>query len=229
MTLSDFGFLPGYPSLSVGYAQPVPSWDWTGPTTTTTEQIRLCPCPQPHPNDILQERTFDGPNGVSISTSFYWPPPPEGIIIYTAPLSRFVETNIEGYTTKPIILHGYYSQTYRPKHHNFGEYFIFEPQLEPGISEDILDELQAQDIRLIHIVTNFPALSITTYGFEDESFVPADFDGDDDVDLADFAAFAVRWLETVCDDCGGADLTGDGEVKLDDLLEFTNNWLAGVG
>jgi len=59
-------------------------------------------------------------------------------------------------------------------------------------------------------------------------FVTGDFDGDNRVDLADFAFFAERWLSA---DrrflwCRGADLTGDGEVGFDDLREFADNWLA---
>jgi hypothetical protein len=53
-----------------------------------------------------------------------------------------------------------------------------------------------------------------------------DFEPDGDVDLADFAAFALHWLEINCCVCGGADLTCDGNVWLDDLLAFAKNWLA---
>jgi len=148
-------------------------------------------------------------------------------MIYTAPLARWVETVIKGYTTEPVVLHGWYSQTYWPKHHNFGEHFLFEPQLEPGISQQILDELRAQDIRLIHLYF-LDVNSVSTYVFEGKPFYPADIDGDDATDFADFGLFAVRWQDAVCDDCGGADLTGDGRVTWDDLEEFAYNWLAGV-
>ena len=43
--------------------------------------------------------------------------------------------------------------------------------------------------------------------------------------LADFAGFAVHWLETDCGYCSGADLTGDGHVTLDDLRHLAENWL----
>jgi hypothetical protein len=60
-------------------------------------------------------------------------------------------------------------------------------------------------------------------------FVIGDFDSDDDVDLADFAMLAARWLETESSFfCGGIDLTGDDEVRMDDLGELTENWLAGI-
>ena len=61
----------------------------------------------------------------------------------------------------------------------------------------------------------------------------ADFDGDCDVDFADFSIFAEHWLQTGCaepDWCGGADLTKDqpdGIVDTYDLLKFAQNWLEG--
>ena len=220
----------GFPLfLSVEYAQPVRSVDYLG-NPTTTDQIQLSSCSQPERGDLLQQRSFDGPNDASITTSFYWPPYPKGIVAgYTAPLKRWVETVIEGYTTEPIVLHNYYSQTYWPEHHNFGEHFLFEPQLEPGISQDILDELRAKNIRLIYMYYDYDySNSITTYGFEPQLFIPGDFEPDGDVDSVDFAKFARHWRDIVCDACSGADLTGDGKVNIDDLLELAENWLAGL-
>jgi hypothetical protein len=214
-------FLP----LNVEYDKPVKR---SSPdNTTTTESVGLWPCRQPQPVDLLQQRSvYDEPNDVNITTSFYWPPHPTGPIGgYTAPLISFVETVIEGYTTEPIVLRSYYSQTYRPGHHNFSEFFLFEPQLEPGISQSTLDELKARDIRLIYMSYSFGSGIIKTYGFEDDSFIPGDFEPDGDVDLADFARLAIRWQDTVCDACGKADLTGDGRVDLEDIVEFAENWL----
>ena len=60
-------------------------------------------------------------------------------------------------------------------------------------------------------------------------FIIGDFDGDDDVDFADFAIFAAYWLEADSSFwCGGTDLTNDNQVGLDDLREFVANWLAGM-
>jgi len=61
----------------------------------------------------------------------------------------------------------------------------------------------------------------------------ADFDGDCDVDFADFSIFAEYWLQTGCNEpdwCGGADLTQDqpdGLVNIFDLLKFAQLWLEG--
>ncbi|UCG55625.1 MAG: hypothetical protein JSU70_12240 [Phycisphaerales bacterium] len=225
LTLRDFGCL----ILKADHERAVPAWDWDGPKMTVSDSTRLCPCQEPQAGDLLQQRHFQGPNGVTITTSFYWPPPPKGFVVgYTAPLIRWVETVIEGHTSVPIILHGYYSQTYRPEHHNFDEHFLFEPRLEPGLSEALLAELRAQDIRLIHARGGMHSTEITTYGFEGESFLPGDLDDDEDADMTDYALFASKWLETACDTCGGADLTGDGRVMPEDMCEFADSWLVGT-
>ncbi|MCK4627625.1 MAG: hypothetical protein KAT56_01405, partial [Sedimentisphaerales bacterium] len=46
--------------------------------------------------------------------------------------------------------------------------------------------------------------------------------------LADFAPFAMHWLESDCGICDGADLTFEGNVNMDDLIEFADHWLEGV-
>lgn len=48
------------------------------------------------------------------------------------------------------------------------------------------------------------------------------------MDFADFAWFALNWMDTGCGVCSGADLTGDGNVDSRDLKKFADNWLAGL-
>jgi hypothetical protein len=55
-------------------------------------------------------------------------------------------------TTNPIVLTGYYSQTYAPNHHNTGGEYIFEPRLEPGLSASILAELEEANIAYLVII-----------------------------------------------------------------------------
>jgi len=57
---------------------------------------------------------------------------------------------------------------------------------------------------------------------------PGDMDGDNDVDLVDFAIFSSYWQKIGCGLCGGADLFGkDGNVGLSDFYKFYLNWLDG--
>lgn len=218
-----------WPLLQVVYDHNVPTWDYTGPTDTDSESVYLCPRPQAQQGDLPQQRSIKLGRGISVDISFYWPPTPTGVVAgYTAPLVNWVETVITGYTTQPIVLHGWYSQTYRPGHHNFTEEFLFEPRLEPDLSPELLDELRTKDIRMIYVEIGFVDPIIAIYGFDDKPFLAADLDDDKDVDGTDFALFATSWRDTVCDDCAAADLTGDGCVSPPDLWELAADWLATI-
>ncbi|WP_050430880.1 PEP/pyruvate-binding domain-containing protein [Chondromyces crocatus] len=143
-------------TLEATYATPVPVVDYTGSVSTvSSEVVRLDACPaegQPIPGAILQQRSYTVAPGVTVTPSFYWPPAPTGFTAgYTAPLYKWVETRIVGLTSAPLVLKGYYSQTYRPGHHNFWEEFMFEPRLEEGIAPAQIAELEARGIRAIYL------------------------------------------------------------------------------
>jgi len=214
VSLSDF---KGTLELQVDYNQPVPIHDGY----TNTDETVLCSCPQPS-SEIPWACEFVGPGGSFIITLFYY----EGDVCFACQISRFEQTIIAGYTSEPIVLQGYYSQSHSSSHHNWDDFFLFEPQLEPGIPQKILDELRAKNIRFF--LADVRTGTISTYGFDGGPFNPADIDGDGDADFRDFSGFAEHWLDSVCDDCGGSDLTGDGRVRLDDLREFAEYWLAGL-
>lgn len=186
--LGDYAFNLPYPclTLTVQYERPVTSWHqqiWSsdppsGLATATENTVYLWSPPAPRPDDVFQERSFTSEN-ISIDTSFYYPPPVTGYAdwaAHTAPLLRWNQTVIEGLTTEPIVLQGYYSQTYRPEHHNLVENFLFEPRLEPGISDALLGELADRNIRFIHMIlvhqddelaiSDDIGSSIVTYGFD---------------------------------------------------------------
>lgn len=153
--------------VSVDYTTSQPTISQLGEFTTTTNEIAfLEPRRVPGPNDILRVRRANKPGVVEIETSFYWPNEPSGAAGYTAPLVRFVQTRIEGLTPEPIVLTGYYSQTYRPGHHNFTEEFIFEPRLEPGMPASTLTELEAANIQLLHLEFGFVEPVINVVGMD---------------------------------------------------------------
>jgi hypothetical protein len=243
LTLHDFGTQPfmlleprfRVLKLRVDYDEPVRAWagdscSAPGVAATLSNELYLWRIPQESPDDTL-EQYFHASEGISITTEFYRPPPPENDGTWemtTAPMARWLQTTIQGYTTETIVLTGYYSQTYHAGHHNIIEHFLFEPGLETGISQAILDQLKDQDIRLIHLVIDNwgSGTGITTYGFD---FVPGDFNSDGNVNLPDFAILAQGWDEIDCCSCGGADLNGNGQLEFDDLLELASNWLAEIG
>jgi hypothetical protein len=151
--------------LQVTYAQPQPHLG--NPNDVTTQDtIRLTPAPQITADCLLQTRVIKtGP--VTVETRFYWPAPPRGATAgYTAPCLEFVETRLTGLLAQPMILHGYYAQTYHPLHHNFVEQFIFEPRLDPGLSADQLTALQNANIRFVYVQYDFTTAQIYVAGLD---------------------------------------------------------------
>lgn len=58
----------------------------------------------------------------------------------------------------------------------------------------------------------------------------ADFNGDDKVNIADFAILSLRWLDDNCTDsiwCGGTDLDRSNQVGPTDAANFARYWLVG--
>jgi hypothetical protein len=59
-----------------------------------------------------------------------------------------------------------------------------------------------------------------------------DFNTSGKVDFADYAAFALRWLDQTCDEpawCDGTDLNKSGSINLLDLAQFVDSWLLNPG
>jgi len=143
VTLGDFRV-----ALEIGYEKPVPLDEVQ---TTARDEVALYEPWQPTEQDVPEESLFSDPNtGVSISTWFYarwgWG--------WDAPTSiQFEQTRIEGLTTEPIVLTGYFSQSVGGGAHLCPKNFLFEPGLEPGIPQQTLDELRARDIRMIYYTT----------------------------------------------------------------------------
>jgi len=104
-----------------------------------------------HVHSLQQTRQITNQAGVLIETSYYWPPPLRGSTVsYTAPLVDWVQTRITGLTVSPIVLTNVYAQTYCPGRHDFFEEIIFEPQLDPGVSPALLQELQVPNIQFLY-------------------------------------------------------------------------------
>lgn len=132
-------------TLSVGFASP-PEGNLTPFTNVTVGLWAGSVDPR---NGLRQERTLSAGH-IRIETAFFWLDLPDEII-KTHGLQRWEETRITGLTTEPIVLRGDYSQTYGPSHHNFGESFVFEPRLEPGLPPEQLSALAAANVRLIYV------------------------------------------------------------------------------
>ena len=119
-------------------------------------------------------KNTEGKGGKKIDVEFYWPPAPTGPTAgYTAPLKGWKETVITGLTTEPISLKGWYSQTYAPGHHNFWEEFLLEPSKEEGISNEQLEELEDNDVKMIYLfIDRGRSSNAYIIGFDDEGDSP---------------------------------------------------------
>ncbi|MCH6255181.1 hypothetical protein MLD52_01390 [Puniceicoccaceae bacterium K14] len=128
-------------------------------TFGTTQQdyanLELTPSDEIPFNAIPKEYAFTSSDKqISVDIKYWWPDGPGPVNGYTAPLLQWDRTIITGLTTTPITLSGYFSQTYKPEHHNFGEWFLFEPALEEGISEQQKTELANANIKQILVFTD---------------------------------------------------------------------------
>ena len=134
--------------IEVEYAVPVLLDE---PNMTTIEKVALYQPWEPGDQDYLDVCSFDDPNtGVFVNTQFYvrW-----SMMGRTPTSIQFEQTLIEGLTTEPIVLTGYYSQSVGGGAHLCPKNFLFEPALEPGISQTIIEELKARNIQLIYCTT----------------------------------------------------------------------------
>lgn len=154
-------------SATVAYATPVPTIDYTGKfIMTNSDYVVLEPRRVLEPGCPRIVRDLEGKGGLRVRTVFYWPNEAPGAGGYTAPLVQFEETTITGLVSSPIVLRDYYSQTYRPGHHNFTEEFIFEPRLEPGLSAETLAELEAANIRFLYVEMGFSEPRMAILGLD---------------------------------------------------------------
>ena len=135
------------------------------------QSVLLVPESHVTPGSLLQTRSYTTAGGVTLQTTFYWPEPPSGPTAgYTAPLQQWVETRITGLISQPIVLRGYFSQTYGPTHHNFSEHFLFEPRLEENMPVEVLSELEAADVQMLHFFRDTPTTTtIAIHGFNGQT------------------------------------------------------------
>lgn len=156
-------------SVSATYAAPQPALTFQRQPTTVTSDVAVLERPRSlTPGSIRVERNLNTGRGLTVQTVFYWPDPSGAPTAgYTAPLVKFERTTITGLLPEPIVLTGYFSQTYRPGHHNFTEDFLFEPALEETLPSAQRSALQAAGIQTLYIaggIAGVPAYVLTTSG-----------------------------------------------------------------
>ncbi len=114
----------------------------SGLSTTNRDFVRFVVDRLPTPEDQRQQWTYSF-GAVTFQMTYR--------LDKTKSLVGTMETRIEGFTTQPIVLTNFYSQTLGLLHSGAGRHFLFEPRLEPGLAPSLLSELTARDIRLIYV------------------------------------------------------------------------------
>ena len=135
-------------SLEIEYEKPVLIDD---ANTTSTDGTALYQPWEPAEEDYIETCTFNDPNtGISVNVQHYvrW-----SMMGGTPTSVQFEQTRIEGLTTEPIVLTGFFSQSFGGGSHLCPKDFLFEPVLEPGISQAILDELKDKNVKYIYYTT----------------------------------------------------------------------------
>lgn len=206
--------------LRADYDRPVPQVDWAGQIVmTTVDDVPLCLCPDPAG---LRVDRLIGDGGILIETSFDWVPG-GAAAGYTFDLASWHQTTITGLIPRPIVLRSWWSQTYRPGHHNFTEDFIFDPRLEPGMPPAILHELAQRNIAYL-LVRGVGTLQTTITPMSDPCMpCPADWDASGAIGVQDLFAFLGAWF-------GGdvlADWDGSGALGVQDVFEFLGAFFGG--
>ncbi|HXI52205.1 MAG TPA: PEP/pyruvate-binding domain-containing protein [Candidatus Saccharimonadales bacterium] len=148
--------------LRVEYDNPV--WFIGQSGTGTSEYVLMRPLQTNSAAEVVRVTHYDqggtGPTNVTISSRYaignnylYGGDPP---------FFRFERTEISGLTSRPLVLRGYFSQTWSGGHRQTAESFLFEPHLEEGIDSDLLQELEAKHIRMIYLLMiNDPVITAT--------------------------------------------------------------------
>jgi len=163
----DLGF-----SLEASHDTSVPFIDFEGSTQLRRDElVQLVACSDETPlsdEHLLQSRHQEL-KGVRVDIGFYWPPYPTGAVAgYTAPVDRWTETSVEGIGASTALLRGYFSQTYRPEHHNFTEGFIFDPHLEEGIDAGVVAAWDTAGIQALVVPPTFTTPRFKVLTMDDE-------------------------------------------------------------
>lgn len=229
--------------LTVDYDTPIPIT--AGSTTLISSASDFVSPKVEPPNDTFERnRQYDLPGGGMITTQFIAVQPFSCCQIVGPNLVEMIETVIEGLTTEPVVLRSVFAHTWSSGQHAKSETAVFEPMLEFGLSPRTLDELDAMDIRMIHVFAERQMIMIgedplppviTYYGAQDlgldcdpcHDLVVGDLTGDRIMDGRDIERFVGVLVEgpTGPRETCAADIDGDTFVDMGDLPSFVDSVL----
>ncbi len=154
-------------TLACRYASPQWTLDLEGkPGTTTQDETQLVEMvtDEEEGGFFPWERQVEVRSGAVTVRSvfdlgrFYYEGEPAFILKTPVLLDWREGTTATGLTEEALRFRSHYSQTYDPFHHNFVETLWLEPEREPGLAPEVLEELRQKNIWLIRATqpTAFP-------------------------------------------------------------------------
>lgn len=154
INLSD----PQY-ELTCTYSRPQPSfvtWPEIKIETVKTDEAFLYELADEAQPDWFNRVARVTRKGIRVESSYLLGIPnyqgSPAFIFKTPVLDEWSATTISGIADEPVTLTGRFSQTYAPGHHNFWEYFLFDPLLEPGLPAAVLSALEENNIHYIFMM-----------------------------------------------------------------------------
>jgi len=134
------------------------------PGTGTSEDVVMMPVQTNPAAEVVRVTHYDqgGTGSTNVTITSRYAIGNNFLYAGDPPLFRFEKTEIAGLTSRPLVLRGYFSQTWHGGHRQEAEAFLFEPHLEEAIDPDLLQELEAKDIRMIYLLMiNDPVINAT--------------------------------------------------------------------
>ncbi len=145
--------------LRADYPEPQPVFsNWQDRfTETDSDLVYLEPLPEDTSSLSFESKSYDVNSSLQFDIGYCIKPIewPIGMTGYTPTVWCFDQTTINGLVPETAVtLSSYWSQTCKTYHKPYFGDFIFEPQLDPGVSPEIRQTLEHQNIRLIFLHPN---------------------------------------------------------------------------
>jgi len=163
--------------LTVTYPVPMPvirQWDLVL-TNTLSEEVQLVVRPDPATLQPETPGTMTNRVGITLTAAFLTSTnalgPPIGVDkhpmgYYPIALSPWTHTQLAGLLATPLELHGYWSQSTAPSHHNLQTWYLLDPRREPELPAPQWAELEARNIDLIFVMRFFLSSEISVVGLD---------------------------------------------------------------
>jgi hypothetical protein len=148
--------------------QPAPVWD--DPNNGVREYdnftLRFCPPEGRIENGSVRREVEADAGGKNVHSVFWYAPPQTGYD-KTWAFGQWEATVLTGFIAEPVALTSDVAQSFAPEHHNFVEYMLLEPGLDPGVTAAQKAALQAANVFRVWLrLENYGGNTMKIQGFD---------------------------------------------------------------